>query len=281
MEKSHELLTTNCLNCGTSVKETFCGQCGQRASDNSDRSLGRLLGEFFSNIFFFDNRFFLGVWYLVRFPSRMTVEFLDGKRKKFISPVTLFLFLNLIYFFVSPLTDYSLALYDQVYSQPYSGEWIKELLNQKLEKDGLDGRAYSITYQNMSDNISKSIMIINVPMIAFFVYLMAFKKRRFYFDSLIFSFHFFSLFMVDWVMLECVDTLIYFLPDHAYSIATDITFNLFFFIIPLIYAILSIKKFMDIRWYWAITAGIGVMIAVGLANMFYRLIMFMVTIWVT
>ncbi|MEQ8303905.1 MAG: DUF3667 domain-containing protein [Cyclobacteriaceae bacterium] len=99
--------------------------------------MGRLLGEFFYNIFFFDNRFFLGMWYLVRYPSRMTVEFLEGKRKKFISPIPLFLFVNLIYFLVNPLSDYSLSLYDQIHSQPYS-MWTKEWVDFKLQMERLD-----------------------------------------------------------------------------------------------------------------------------------------------
>ncbi len=280
MEKSHELLQTHCLNCGASVKERFCHQCGQHVRDNSDRSLGRLLGDFLGNIFFLDNRFLLSMRYLLRFPGRMTVEFLEGKRKKFISPVTLFLFLNLIYFFVSPLTDYSISLYDQTHSQLFS-KWTKELVDEKLKKEELDWRSYSIAYQNGSDNISKSIIIINIPLIAILVYLMAFKQRRFYFDSLIFAFHFFSLFLFSWVMLDWVGSLIDLLSGDEDSIGSAIVFMLFTFFIPLLYAILSIKKFMDIHWYWAIPTGLGVVIAVGLSNLVYRFIIFIITFWVT
>lgn len=279
MKRNHES-ELHCLNCGASVNRTYCQDCGQSIRDNSDRSLSRLLAEFFANIFFLDNRFFLSMWYLVRFPGRMTVEFLEGRRKKFISPVTLFLFLNLIYFFVNPLTDYSLSLHDQMNSQPYSA-WTKDWVETKLQKEGLDEQAYGITYQNTSDNTSKSIMIINAPMIAVFVYLMAFKKRQFYFDSLIFSFHFFTLFMLSWVMLDWVDIGIYYISGDNNSLASDISFKLFAFFIPLLYAILSIKKFMGIRWFWAIPAGLGVMIAVTLANLFYRFIIFAVTLWIT
>ncbi len=280
MEKSDELVQVHCLNCGASVHGAFCHQCGQRVRDNLDRSLGRLLGEFFSNLFFFDNRFFISMKYLFWFPGRMTLEFLEGKRKKFISPITLFLFINLIYFFVNPLSDYSLSLYDQANSQPYS-VWIKGWVEHKLQYKGLDERAYSVTYQNASDNVSKSIMIINIPMIALFMYLMTFKKRRFYFDSLIYAFHFFSLFMVSWIFLDWVDTLIDFLVGDNSSIISNISFYLFAFILPLLYATLCIKKFLSIRWYWSIPAGLGVMIALSLANLFYRFIIFTVTFWVT
>lgn len=280
MRNSQDISQTHCLNCGASVKGGFCYDCGQRIRDNSDRSLGRLLSEFVGNVFFFDNRFLISVRYLIRFPSRMTVDFLEGKRKKFVSPISLFLFINLIYFLVSPLSDYSLSYYDQAYSQPYS-EYTKGWVDSKLQKEGLNEQSYSITYQNTSDNISKSIMIINIPMIAAFIYLMVFKRRKYYFDSLIFAFHFFSLFMISWVILDWTDTLIDFLFGNSSSIVSAISFYLFAFILPFLYAVLGIKKFIDVRWYWAIPAGLGVMIAVTLANLFYRFIIFIITLLVT
>jgi hypothetical protein len=280
MEQSPTSSPTQCLNCGATVAGAYCHQCGQRTRDNSDRSIGRLLGEVLGNIFFLDNRFLLSMWYLLRYPGRMSVEFLEGKRKKFISPVTLFLFFNLIYFFVNPLSDYSLPLYDQISSQPYS-DWTKEQVRQKLREEALEFKDYAVTYQNASDNISKSVMIINIPMIAAFIYLLSFKRRRFYFDSLIFAFHFFSLFMLSWVMLDWVETLVIFLFGEDSSIVSTIRFNLFLLIIPLLYGFFSIKKFLQIPWYWGIPGGIGAVFAVLFTNLFYRFIIFVITLWMT
>jgi hypothetical protein len=145
----------------------------------------------------------------------------------------------------------------------------------------MDELTYGIIYQNASDNVSKAIMVVNIPMIAAFVFLMSFVRRRFYFDSLIFVFHFFSLYIFSWIMLDWVDSLIDFLFGEEESLVAAIVFTLFTFLIPLFYAILGMKKFLDIKWYWAIPAGIAVMVAVGLANMIYRFIIFVVTYWVT
>ncbi len=281
METSYESTQINCLNCGTSVEGKFCYQCGQRTRDNSDRSVVRLLGETLSNLFFFDNRFFVAMRDLFRFPGRMTVAFLDGKRKKYISPITLFFFINLIYFFVNPLSDYSLALYDQVHSQPYSGQWTKDLVLQKMQDYSLSFQAYASVYQKMSDNIAKSIMIINVPLIAFFLYFMTFKKRKYYFDNLIFAFHFFSLTMTSWILMSWSTSLIDFLAGQEDSMLADITSTIFVMVIPVVYAILSIKKFIKIKWYLAIPAGLGVMVSVVLASLIYRFIIFNLTIFFT
>lgn len=131
----------------------------------------------------------------------------------------------------------------------------------------------------MSDTISKSIMIINIPMIALGVYLMAFIKRRFYYYSLIYTFHFFSLFLVSWIVMDWADKLINHVVGHDDSIVAAISFVLFANFIPLLYAILGMKKFLNIKWYWAILTGVGVMVAVTVANLCYRLIIFVLSMW--
>lgn len=111
-------------------------------------------------------------------------------------------------------------------------------------------------------------------------YLLTFKRRPFYFDSLIFAFHYFTLYMFSWVMLGWTNDLLIVLGLEN-TIIDAIRFHLFVTLVPLIYGIFSIKSFMDIRWYWAIPAGIFTVASVLLANVVYRLIIFVVTLWVT
>ena len=82
-------------------------------------------------------------------------------------------------------------------------------------------------------------------------------------------------------MLDWFNKPVSFLFGDEDSIISNIIFMLFTLIIPLVYAILSMKKFMDIRWYWAIPAGVGVIIAVTLTNLIYRLIIFLITLGIT
>ena len=87
--------------------------------------------------------------------------------------------------------------------------------------------------------------------------------------------------MASWILLDWAGILIDFLFEDQNSVVSSISFYLFVFFLPLVYAILSIQKFMGIRWYWAILAGAGAKVSVTIVNLFYRLIIFLITFWTT
>lgn len=271
-----------CLNCGESLDGKFCSNCGQQQKD-SDRSLKHLLGDLLNNLFFLDNRFWVSYKYLLFKPGVMTYEFLEGKRRKFMSPITLFLFVNVLYFFVSPLTDYSLSLTDQM-QQPTHGSLASRMVEQKLAEEEKSLEDYAIIYKQMSDNVSKTIMILNVPIIAFFVYLLAIRKRKYYYDSLIFSIHFFAAFLL------CIVVGVSTVPLHNLVINDTLGLDIspwtvwmpfFMLLLPTVYVIISFKQFTQTKWYHAVWSGLLIFISGFVAQFIYRSIVFFTTFWLT
>ncbi|MEO9964998.1 MAG: DUF3667 domain-containing protein [Reichenbachiella sp.] len=244
--------------------------------------MAHLFGDLINNLLFVDNRFWVSLKYLFFKPGLMTVEFLEGKRRKFMPPVTIFLFVNVFYFFTSPMTDYSLPLVDQLY-QPTHKAIANRLVEKKLAEEELTMEEYAIEYNQASDNVSKTIMILNIPIIAFFVYLLAIRKRKFYYDSLIFSIHYFTIF------LSCVILSGVLIPLYIWFIrligsnlsAWTFWFPFFMFVLPVIYAMFSFYRFIDTKWYHAIWSGLLVFLAGGVAQFIYRSIVFFVTFWTT
>ncbi|MEP3389376.1 MAG: DUF3667 domain-containing protein [Reichenbachiella sp.] len=275
-------MSNSCLNCGASLEGSFCAQCGQRDKD-ADRSLKHLIGELINNLFFVDNRIWASYKYLVFKPGIMTYEFLEGKRRKFMPPVTLFLFVNVLYFFISPLTDYSLTLTDQM-KQPTHGALATRMVEEKLTKVEMDFETYAPIYRQASDNVSKTIMILNVPMIAFFVYLLAIRKRKYYFDSLIFSMHFFTIFLLC-IVVGVFTAKGYYLIVNQYfgsSIGPWVFWMPTFMAgLPLLYAIISFKRFAQVKWYHAIWSGLFIMFAGIVTQFIYRSFVFFTTFWLT
>lgn len=98
MEKSEKL--NHCLNCGQPLlkDENFCPVCGQENKDQKI-SIFAFIEEFISSLFNFETVFFRTIPAFLFSPGKLTLEFNEGKRKKYINPIRLYLIASLFYFF--------------------------------------------------------------------------------------------------------------------------------------------------------------------------------------
>ncbi|MEM9328995.1 MAG: DUF3667 domain-containing protein [Bacteroidota bacterium] len=259
-----------CLNCGAQVEHSFCPACGQKYRDNGDRSIKRLFGELITNIFFFDSRLWVSLRYLFFKPGVMSREYLDGKRKKFLSPISIFLFANLLYFFATPITDYSLPLQDQMQHQVHS-PLARELVKERLADRDLTLEDYSQSYDRASLNLSKSIMIVNVPLLALMLWPLLLRRSRYYYDALIFSLHYFSVFLFVLVGFNGIFRMILKLgiPLNEVSMLLLAVFGF-----PLVMGVISIRNYLQSTWWYAILGGVVVILGLGFAQFVYRAVIF-------
>jgi hypothetical protein len=87
-----------CANCGAALSGHFCHQCGQRA--HVHRSLLHLGEELLHGLLHFDAKAWRTLPLLVIQPGRLTRNYIDGKRTRYVSPLALFLFMVFLMFFV-------------------------------------------------------------------------------------------------------------------------------------------------------------------------------------
>jgi hypothetical protein len=92
--------TTTCLNCGASLAGPFCAECGQRAAPPHP-TLRELGGEAFAEFSGWDGRVAETIRALIRAPGKLTVEFLEGRRARYVSPLRLYLTCSVLYFLVA------------------------------------------------------------------------------------------------------------------------------------------------------------------------------------
>jgi uncharacterized protein DUF3667 len=89
-----------CLNCGAELTGTFCAACGQRDIPPYP-SVRELAVDAFWELSGWDGRFASTVRALVRHPGRLTLDFLQGRRARYISPLRLYLMTSLVYFLLA------------------------------------------------------------------------------------------------------------------------------------------------------------------------------------
>ncbi|MGM0581302.1 MAG: DUF3667 domain-containing protein [Bacteroidota bacterium] len=96
---------TKCLNCAEQLEsdQNYCPNCGQ---ENSDKKLplGAFLKDFFSNYLSFDTILFKTLNPFIFRPGKLTKAFNEGKRRRYINPIRLYLIFSLFYFFMISLT---------------------------------------------------------------------------------------------------------------------------------------------------------------------------------
>ena len=94
--------SADCLNCGTDLQGPFCHYCGQ-PDKNMMRFFPVLLREMMSDFLDFDSRFARTLKPLLFHPGRLTRDYLDGKRFRFVPPLRLYIFSSIAFFFLAAI----------------------------------------------------------------------------------------------------------------------------------------------------------------------------------
>src|SRR5690554_781314 len=97
-----------CQNCGYLVRKRFYPKCGQENIETR-QSFHFLFVHFIEDLVHYDGSFWKTLKNLLFKPGVLTKEYLAGKRKKYVAPVKLYIFVSFFVFFVggmiSKLTD--------------------------------------------------------------------------------------------------------------------------------------------------------------------------------
>jgi hypothetical protein len=86
-----------CPNCGAAAGDRFCSRCGQDQHDYH-RSLGSIFGEALDALAGWDAKIPASIGLLLARPGRLTVEFLRGRRVRYLRPLRLYLLLSVAFF---------------------------------------------------------------------------------------------------------------------------------------------------------------------------------------
>jgi len=97
-ETSAEQLPGACSDCGAPVSGRFCSECGQPT--HVHRTLLHLGEEVLHGVMHFDARIWRTLPLLILNPGRLTREWVQGRRTRYVSPLALFLFTIFLMFFV-------------------------------------------------------------------------------------------------------------------------------------------------------------------------------------
>ncbi|MEM1439513.1 MAG: zinc ribbon domain-containing protein [Pseudomonadota bacterium] len=213
-----EALTTSCPNCGHTMApdDCFCSACGQKNITEKDRWLPELLRASLQEITDLDGRVLPSMWLLISRPGFLSREYRLGRRRRYLSPIGLFLVANLVFFLSPTLSDLGIGFWDQYSLQPYSA-WMQPTMIAVLESHGLDVQAaldrgidvreteafiqYANAYDARIGDLAKSMAIAHVPLLAFGTFVLTFWRRLLYADHVVASLHFVAFVMLYFTLM--------------------------------------------------------------------------------
>ncbi len=93
-----------CAVCDASLGGAFCSECGERRAGAHDYRLGTLAGDVLRDVTSLDGKVLRSIRSLLSAPGDLTAAYFDGRRGRYTKPLSLFVALNVAFFFVVPHT---------------------------------------------------------------------------------------------------------------------------------------------------------------------------------
>ena len=192
----------SCPNCSAPLERPYCSSCGQRQVD-LDLPFRDLAGEAMESFLSFDTRILRTLWPLIRRPGLLTVEFMAGRRARYVHPFKLYFAFSVLLFLGLAISDYSVIHVGET-DEVVTGFRVEfnegegaQVATEAIEDPSFFGRIIGPIAELaendpdrlntlFTDRLAKSIILL-VPVFA--LLLMVLYRRRRYVAHLVFSLH--------------------------------------------------------------------------------------------
>jgi hypothetical protein len=104
--KPNQVKGLECLNCGQPLtgNENFCSYCGQK-NTTKKLSFGHFLNNLFTGFLSYDSRFWTTFIPLLTRPGKVSKDYIEGKRARFVNPFQLYLNVSIIFFLILGISN--------------------------------------------------------------------------------------------------------------------------------------------------------------------------------
>ena len=270
-----------CRTCNAPLRGKSCSNCGEKDFDENDYTVKKFISQTVDVFTHFDGKFFRSIKFLLFYPGKLTVEYLSGRRVQLMKPVQLYILMAVAFFFLFKSWDiFFIRTQYLVLQKPKTeipvyykdGELkgsrlaLKNYIEKKAKKEGIPFEQMITKIDNKTPNLSKGLIFLLIPIFGLLLYLIGYKKYRFYAQHLFHATHIFTFYLasaVIWIGLYIL-----------FIMATKIPINYGIAFIPvniliLVYAFFSLKRVYELPWLKAIAATLFFLFFAFFAGILY------------
>jgi len=262
----------SCKSCGSSFAGLYCNQCGEKIIQPSDRSLRTFLSSVMVALTFADSKFFKSIKLVVLNPGFLSREFADGRRVKYLRPMSLFFLLNLIYFIFPIIQLFNATLITQLNS--FHGRFARHTVASKMTELGIqDFASFALVYDQKTIGLAKMMVIVFAIVFSLPLNLIYRTRNRYFTDHVGLSVELvcFNLF-INALLLSVIAALVGTYISELVLTGILVTTNLYFIS-------RSGVTFYHDKGVKLVFRSLLMLIMLKVALEVYRAILFYITIW--
>ena len=229
-----------------------------------------------------DGKFLKSFKYLFTKPGYLTREYLDGRRKPYTAPLSLFFIANVIYFLFPAVDTLNTHYESQVIGQAYSHS-IAPQVTAKMEKRKWTESEMAQHYNAESAHISKMLLILVAFLFSIPVSIIFFSSKNYYFDHLIFATEFinfiiYGLLLIAPTLLFVAVVLLRGVSGHNIDFnINSLPVTITIMAIMWTFLLVAARRVYRRNWFYTIPATLLVTLSMVFVILAYRYLLFQVT----
>lgn len=266
----------NCKSCGNNHQENYCPACGEKIFHPNQLSVKHFVEETFEGFIHFDTKFFRSLKTLISKPGQLSVDYVEGRRVKYMKPIQFFLVVNLLFFFLIIGNNmYSLGLDNYVTYRPFINYNTVQTVNEKLKNKKLSYAEFRESFNEKIIADSKEYIFLFVPFYGLVFFIFLFWKKTFFVEHLIFATHFMAfVLLLIFVTFYLVSLPVSLIAKIGYSENIDNILSTCIAAGIAIYTAIAVRRYYQAHIVWSLVVAGFIGSTYFIFIQYYRMLLF-------